>query len=181
MPNNVSKVKPTPVSPPLSVSLKKTLEPFDLLLLTVWNTKLYAIPLKGDIKEFQKILGSIFRVDYESLPEAVLELQEKTKDLFHRGYIKTLRGGDTGVGFTLETLFGIEANSSKEPDYKGVEIKCSRHNNTTLQTLFAKTPNYAELSNKRTSLVKDYGYWDDDKKRYALYITINTMQENSAA
>jgi len=160
-------------------SLKKVLEAFDLLLLTVWDKKLYAIPLKGNIEEFKNTLGSIFKVDADSLPQAVLELQEKTKELFSQGPIKTLRGGDTGVGFTYETLLGIEANSSKEPDYKGIEIKCSRGTNSTLQTLFAKTPNYAALSNKRTSLVKDYGYWDDKKKRYALYITIGAKQENS--
>ncbi|QOY52484.1 MvaI/BcnI family restriction endonuclease [Candidatus Sulfurimonas baltica] len=160
-------------------SLKKVLEAFDLLLLTVWDGKLYAIPLKGDIEEFKHTLSTIFKIDADNLPEAVLELQAKTKELFNRGYIKTMRGGDTGIGFTFESLLGIVANSSKEPDYKGVEIKCSRQNNTTLQTLFAKTPNYAKLSNKRTSLVKDYGYWDDENKRYALYITINTIQENS--
>jgi hypothetical protein len=160
-------------------SLKKVLESFDLLLLTVWDDKFYAIPLKGDIEEFINTLSTIFKVDTDSLPEAVLEIQAKVKELFNVGPIKTLRGGDTGVGFTFETNMNIEANSSPKPDHKGVEIKCSRGTNSTLQTLFAKTPNYSELSNKRTSLVKDYGYWDDDKKRYALYITISAKQENS--
>lgn len=160
-------------------SLKKVLESFDLLLLTVWDGKLYAIPLKGDIEEFKNTLSTIFKIDSDSLPEAVLEIQTTVKELFNEGPIKTLKGGDTGVGFTFETRMGIDANSKKEPDHKGVEIKCSRGTNSTLQTLFAKTPNYSELSNKRTSLVKDYGYWDDDKKRYALYITISAKQENS--
>lgn len=160
-------------------SLKKVLESFDLLLLTVWDGKLYAIPLKGDIEEFKNTLCTIFKVGADSLPEAVLEIQAKVKELFNKGPVKTLKGGDTGVGFTFETHMDIQANPKKEPDHKGVEIKCSRGTNSTLQTLFAKTPNYSELSNKRTSLVKDYGYWDDGKKRYALYITISAKQENS--
>lgn len=159
--------------------LNKVVTTFDLLLLTVWEGKLYAIPLKGDIADFKNRINTIFKVDSNQLPAVVLELQQKTKDIFNQGWIKTLRGGDTGVGYTFESLLGIEANSSKAPDYKGIELKCSRQNNTTLQTLFAKTPNYAELVNNRTSLVKDYGYWDDENKRYALYVTINAIQENS--
>lgn len=159
--------------------LNKVVTAFDLLLLTVWEGKLYAIPLSGDINDFKNRINTIFKVDLNQLPEAVLELQQKTKDIFNQGWIKTLRGGDTGVGYTFESLLGIEANSNKAPDYKGIELKCSRQNNTTLQTLFAKTPNYAELTNNRTSLVKDYGYWDNENKRYALYITINAIQENS--
>ena len=159
--------------------LNKVVTTFELLLLTVWEGKLYVIPLKGDITNFKNRINTIFKVDSNQLPTVVLELQQKAKDIFNQGWIKTLRAGDTGVGYTFESLLGIEANSSKEPDYKGIELKCSRQNNTTLQTLFAKTPNYAELTNNRTSLVKDYGYWDDENKRYALYITINALQENS--
>ena len=47
-------------------------------------------------------------------------------DVSRKGFIKTMRPGDTGVGFTLETLLGIEANSNKAPDYKGIELKSSR-------------------------------------------------------
>ena len=40
-------------------------------------------------------------------------LINKVKDIYKEGWIKTLRRGDTGVGFTLETKLGIEANSKK--------------------------------------------------------------------
>jgi hypothetical protein len=159
--------------------LHKVVDPFDLLLLTVWEGKLYAIPLKGELAEFKNQLNSIFKVELDSLPAIVLELQQKIKDIYRKGWIQTLRGGDTGVGYTFETLMEIPANSNKAPDYHGVEIKCSRQSATTLQTLFAKTPDYSALVNKRTTLVKDYGYWDEEQSRYALYMTINAVQENS--
>lgn len=33
---------------------------------------------------------------------------------------------DTAIGRTLETLLGININSSKQPDYKGIELKAFR-------------------------------------------------------
>ena len=50
----------------------------------------------------------------------------RLKEISSKGYIKTLRAGDTGVGFTLESLLDIPANSNKSPDFKGIEIKSSR-------------------------------------------------------
>jgi len=44
-----------------------------------------------------------------------------------KGFVDSLRSGDTGVGMTLETLLGIEANSNRAPDYFGIEIKAKRH------------------------------------------------------
>ena len=48
---------------------------------------------------------------------------DKIKSINNEGWIKSLRRGDTGVGYTLETKLGIKANSKKKPDYKGIEIK----------------------------------------------------------
>lgn len=36
-----------------------------------------------------------------------------------QGFIKTLRLGDTGIGYTFESKAGIPENNSKEADYKG--------------------------------------------------------------
>jgi hypothetical protein len=159
--------------------LHKDIESFDMLLFTVWDNTLYALPLIGNLELFTTAIKEIFYIDNNTLPKEVLELQKKIKNIYQKGWIKTLKTGDTGVGYTFETLIDIKANSSKEPDYKGIEIKCSRQNISTLQTLFSKTPDYADLPNKRKDLVVNYGYWDDTKKRFALYITINAREENS--
>ena len=39
------------------------------------------------------------------------------------GYIKTMRKGSTGVGYTFEKLLGKEEDNLPFPDYKGIEIK----------------------------------------------------------
>lgn len=159
--------------------LHNNINAFDMLLLTVWNNRLYAIPLIGDIYQFENALKEVFFVNQNELPIAVTELQTYIQDIYKTGWIQTQKPGDTGVGYTFESLIGIEANSSKEPDYKGIEIKCSRGKSSTLQTLFSKTPNYADLENKRKDLVINNGYWDSIRSRYALYITIKASEINS--
>lgn len=159
--------------------LHNNINVFDMLLLTVWNNKLYAIPLIGDIYYFTNALKKVFFVNQNYLPQEVLELQKYIRKIYNNGWIQTRKAGDTGVGYTFESLIGIEANSSKEPDYKGIEIKCSRGRSSTLQTLFTKTPNYANLQNKRRDLVINNGYWDSVRSRYALYITIKASEVNS--
>jgi hypothetical protein len=41
-------------------------------------------------------------------------LTNKIKKIYKEGWIKTLRKGDTGVGYTFETKLGIKANSKKK-------------------------------------------------------------------
>ena len=65
------------------------------------------------------------------------------------------------VGYTLETLLGIQANSSKHPDYKGIELKSSRKRNLK-GTLLSMVPNWSisnlesahELVQKREDQMK---------------------------
>mgnify|MGYP000636587006 CR=1 FL=1 len=54
-------------------------------------------------------------------------LLAKIKEVNKKGWIKTLRKGDTGVGYTLETELGIRANSNQKPDFHGIEIKAFRN------------------------------------------------------
>ncbi len=39
------------------------------------------------------------------------EFVEKLKEIKNRGYIRTHRSGNTGIGKTLEDLLGIEENN----------------------------------------------------------------------
>ncbi|MDC0185784.1 MvaI/BcnI family restriction endonuclease [Gammaproteobacteria bacterium] len=108
------------------------------------------------------------------------ELLSKMKQISNRGFIKSLRSGDTGVGFTLETLLGIPANSSKTPDYKGIEIKSSRTRNKK-GTLFSMVPNW-KLSNIKSAdeLVLKHGRpnpkWNNLK---TIFHTIKGNKENN--
>lgn len=113
---------------------------------------------------------------------ALDDLVKLFKSVNNQGFIETMRDGDTGVGYTFESLIGINANSSKEPDYKGIEIKCSRSKqekskrkaSTGKQTLFSLVPNW-DLTENRIELVKNYGYIDESRNRQSIYCTIKVV------
>lgn len=115
-------------------------------------------------------------------PEVIDELMEKIKDISYRGYVETLRQGDTGIGYTFESLLDIAANSDKAPDYKGIEIKCSRSAQvkekrkaaTGKQTLFSLIPNW-DIAKDRRGLVENYGYFDETRGRKAIYCSIKVI------
>ena len=38
----------------------------------------------------------------------ITELKDKLSEIHRRGYIVSLRRGNTGIGYTLETLLGVD-------------------------------------------------------------------------
>lgn len=91
--------------------------------------------------------------------------------------LPALRAGSTGIGFTIETMLGIAANSSKEPDYCGIEIKSGRGVRTRT-TLFAQVPDWAKSPCKKSAqILNKYGY--EREEDFKLYCTLSTLKENS--
>ncbi len=108
----------------------------------------------------------------EAVNSSLATLKEKLQSVASLGWVPSMRNGDTGVGFTLESLLGIAANSSKEPDYQGIEIKSKRAGRGGLQTLFTKTPDWNRSQVPgTTALVNQFGYLDRSG-RQALYCTV---------
>lgn len=108
------------------------------------------------------------------------ELLQKLKNVSAMGFIKSKRSGSTGIGFTLETLLGIPANSSKNPDYKGIELKSARvavsGHPKTRADLFAKSPDW-KMSHLKSAkeIVNKYGYYSKVEQRMQLYCTIKNV------
>ena len=110
------------------------------------------------------------------------ELMDLFESVSSRGFIETQRDGDTGIGYTFETLLNIKSNSSKKPDYKGIEIKCSRSKKpkakrtspTGKQTLFSLIPNWSNIGGRR-GLIEQYGNDDPQKNRTSIYCTIKVL------
>ncbi|MBL4703078.1 MAG: MvaI/BcnI restriction endonuclease family protein [Flavobacteriales bacterium] len=104
------------------------------------------------------------------------ELLNKLKELAVKPF-KALRTGDTAIGFTLETLLDIEANSSKLPDYKGIELKAGRGGKNR-SNLFAQVAKWDISPCKKSAEILDnYGYQRDDD--FKLYCTVSTQRSNS--
>lgn len=122
---------------------------------------------------YNEILGSA-----NSGPsKVVLELLEKLQEISKKGFIETMRDGDTGVGFTLETLLGIQANSSKNPDYKGIELKTKRLSANTRSNLFSQIPDWSLSSCKSgLEILQKVGYVDKNTNRLALRVTVSAKK-----
>ena len=106
------------------------------------------------------------------------ELLFKLKVIAAKGFVPAMLQADTSIGRTLEKLLGIEMNSSRTPDYKGIELKSARENKGTRKGLFAKTPNW-ELSKfkSRNEILDSFGYWE--KGVFRLYNTIRATGRNA--
>lgn len=92
--------------------------------------------------------------------EMINEVVEELKKINEQGWIPTMRTGNTGIGFTLESHLGIEENNISDSDIDGVcELKAKRSNASSRITAFCLTPVWAVNARK---LLEEYGYQSDD-------------------
>ena len=109
--------------------LTKVADPNDIIGITFYNDSFQVFNLtKLDIKEliyssilnpFQELINAINTTENE----VAFELLAMLRKIANAGPIPSMVDADTSVGRTLETALGIDINSSKEPDYKGIELK----------------------------------------------------------
>lgn len=131
--------------------------------------------------------GSFF-LDLEWSAETVIKPNEAVPLLLREfdqvketGYIKTLRSGSTGVGYTFETLLGIEENNHSGPDFMGIELKCFRMKDSQpdeKKNLFLKEPEWIDNSKNMNERLHKYGYFDKENQRQALFSTATCTQNS---
>ncbi len=154
----------------------------DLLALIVSNQELYIINCSREA-DLRYALRVILPPRQASNSEVATELLQKLSIISRKGFIPTITAGDTGVGMTLENELRISANSSKSPDYKGIELKATRvdarRKIKNKSQLFSKIPKW-KLSpiGSAKALVNKRGYLDSDGVR-ALRHTISAVKPNS--
>lgn len=120
---------------------------------------------------------------YELLQTLVEESESVAKDLLGklreiaRQPLKGVGSGDTSIGMTVEAALGIPANSSKKPDYNGIELKSGRGAKTRA-TLFAQVADWERSPCKSSrEILEKYGY--DREDDYKLYCTVSSRKSNS--
>ncbi|MFA5779719.1 MAG: MvaI/BcnI family restriction endonuclease [Elusimicrobiota bacterium] len=101
-----------------------------------------------------------------NLEEFKIEINKISK----KGYMKSMRSGNTGVGHTLEQKLGLTENNIAGPDLEKIELKTQRKNVSNRVTMF--TFNRGAWQQKQNYIVEKYGYKDEDE-RPALYCTVN--------
>lgn len=109
-------------------------------------------------------------------PNTLTEFIEKFEEIKNRGWIRTHRSGDTGIGKTLEDLLGIAENNDNAPDFANeYELKAMRTNSNCKLTLFASNPLPRGANAK---LRDDYGYRRDDLPSIKNILNINLSVNN---
>jgi hypothetical protein len=154
-------------------------EPHDIVGIIAYENKLHVFNLTQisidsfSKSPFKELIDEIRQLESEVSSELLIKLRK----IAAQGFIKSEVNADTGIGRTLESLLGIEMNSSKTPDYKGIELKSARDSRSTRKGLFAKTPNW-ELSKfkSRVEILDAFGYWE--KGVFRLYNTIRATGRN---
>lgn len=164
--------------------LTKIADPNDIIATTYFDGVFQVFNLtKLDIKELinssihnplQELINEINTIENE----VALELLAMLRKIARGGPIPSLVDADTSVGRTLETALGISINSSKQPDYKGIELKSYRNNRTNRKNLFAQVPEW-KLSKFKSSaeILNAFGYERDND--FKLYCTVSAITRNS--
>jgi hypothetical protein len=159
--------------------LPKYAKPWNLLALIVDSSgKLFAVNC-SDPSIFQTIfnpmspLGQVLK--RKPTNPIAAELRGKLEEIQKLGFVRSQRSGPTGVGFTLESLLGIAANTKRTPDYRGIELKSGRKKSVTgaggrLSTLFSKSPDWNRSNLDAKSMLATFGY--REQGRLQLYCTV---------
>jgi hypothetical protein len=146
----------------------------ELYVLNITQLDLHKLIDSRITNPLQELVNEINNLSNEIADELLMKL----KAIAAKGFVPALLQADTAIGRTLEHLLGIPMNSSKTPDYKGIELKSARENKGTRKGLFGKIPNW-ELSKfkSRIEILDAFGYWEDGVFR--LYNTIRATGRNA--
>jgi hypothetical protein len=156
----------------------------DILGIIAFDRKLYVINLtKLDIAA---LIGSHYDNPLRELVSEInsesnavsIELLKLLVKIARNGPVPALLRADTAIGRTLEALLGININSSRKPDYKGIELKSYRDGRNNRKNLFAQVPDWEASKFKSSAeILAEFGYRRGlDQK---LYCTVSAVARNS--
>jgi len=164
--------------------LTRQSNPNDILALICFEDKIHVLnltqlPIKqlietsiaNPLKEFIEEINHIENAVSKELLAMLVKLAKS-------GPIPSMVDADTSVGRTLETALGISINSSKLPDYKGIELKSYRSSKGNRKNLFAQVPDWTLSKFKdSTEILNEFGYSRDGD--FKLYCTSSAIVVNS--
>jgi hypothetical protein len=156
----------------------------DILGIIAYESRLYVVNITQlDLHQLieseihsplKELVDDINRISKQVSEELLLLLTR----IAAKGPVPAMLQADTAIGRTLETLLGIDINSSKKPDYKGIELKSYRDKRGNRKNLFAQVPDW-NLSQFKSSaeILNAFGYKRGDD--FKLYCTVSALVRNS--
>lgn len=98
------------------------------------------------------------------------EVKNRLSIIKKLGYVKSLRKGPTGIGYTLETLLDIGESNISLPDLDKIELKAQREQHTGMITLFTFNKNAWKMN--PLEAIKKYGS-KNKNGRLGIYYTMS--------
>lgn len=92
------------------------------------------------------------------------------------GPVKVSGKGSGRYGLAIENALGIAANSSKDADFMGIELK-TKHG-STLQTLFSRVPTRYTKGGGKAQFFEQHASYDAKRKRRALYTSFSSKPDS---
>lgn len=87
----------------------------------------------------------------------IISLMQNFNIIKDMGWVKSLRRGSTGIGYTFEALLGKDEDALTLPDFNGIEIKTHRKKSKSYITLFNYNP-IGESSYELKRIFKNFSY-----------------------
>jgi len=104
------------------------------------------------------------------------EIKKALKELSKKGWVRSNRRHDTGIGKTLEDYLGITENNIAVPDFGVMELKSQRSGTPSMMTLFTKSPE----GTTNAEIRRRFGYPDHEFPQVKiLHQTINSGRKNA--
>ena len=109
----------------------------------------------------------------------VAEFKRRFKIIESKGFIKSHRLSDTGIGKTFEDEIGVIENNLQDVDFMGyIEIKTKREESDSMLTLFTQAPTSPKKANRY--LQEKYGTPDTVFPEYkVLHTTVSGADYNT--
>jgi len=103
------------------------------------------------------------------------QIKKSLKELYKKGWVKSNRAHNTGVGKTLEDYLGLTENNIALPDFGVMELKSQRTGTISMMTLFTKKPE--GITN--AEILAKFGYPDPEYPEHKiLHQTITNGKKN---
>ena len=156
----------------------------DILGIISFENELYIVNVTQ--LNFEKLINGITNNPLKELVDEISSLSREVADellmllrkISLQGAVPAMLQADTAIGRTLETLLGININSSKQPDYKGIELKSFRDKKGNRKNLFAQVPDWSLSKFKGSAeILNEFGYNRGDD--FKLYCTVSAIVRNS--
>lgn len=128
-------------------------------VINITTSDIEATYLSGQQSPLKDILDEFYNAS-NNVSKELLDFFRRNSHVWFESEVLA----DTGIGRTIETMLGISQNSSKKPDYKGIELKSFREKRSSSKNvLFTQSPEWS-LSQLKSSkeIVARYGYYSGD-------------------